>query len=186
VVLDALWSSSPDASRFAARVTRQLTARFDQSAPGHTGFQNLEIDPSCTAVTSVHSDWYWNAFIFGPLSTALVLPLPAGAGATPVEHREQQQHERRQQQALDTLAERAASMAISSYFSGAWITITTLTLNGDLARACARLFAGDRGACPAERRLMPTGWAKRKDTNPFKRASARRMLNETAVYHQGR
>jgi hypothetical protein len=32
---------------------------------------------------------------------------------------------------------------------------------------------------------MPTGWAKRKDTNPFKRASARRMLNETAVY-QGR
>ena len=150
VVVDALWSGSPEASRYTARVTRQLAASLDAAAPGHAGFHNLELDSQCPAVRTIHSDWYWNAFIYGPLSTALLLPLPA-TSPSGVRHR--------QQQALDLLAQRVASSPVTQYYSGAWLTLTTLTLNGDLRRACSRIF---RTGCSTEKQLAAFNWPTRK------------------------
>ena len=159
VVLDALWSGSAEASKYAARVTRQLASRHDETAPDFAGFRGLEVDPRCPAVQSVHPDWYWNAFIYGPLSTALLLPLPASSSNA-------ERH--KQQQALDLLAERAAAAPLASYYAGAWLSITTLTLNGDLSRACSKVFDGELGGvstCPGDKRLVPASFAKRKDSH---------------------
>ena len=156
VALDALWSSpdgggaaaagfrkggsrwSSDASgRYVRRVTRQLIASLNASAP--SGFNELSIDPECDHVNSIHADWYWNAFMYSPMSAALMIPLP-------VQYANYEPHRKR---ALLLLAGRVASEPIESYYSGAWLAIATSTLNGDLGAACSSIF---REGCPRKYR----------------------------------
>ena len=135
---------STESARYVHRVARQLAAKFDEKAPDGSGFQPLEIDARCPSVRSVHEDWHWNAFMYGPLATALLVPLPVPP-ASPLASQ--------QRRALELLAERVSSGEISQYYSGAWLTLATLTLNGDLAAACPKLFVA--GCPPRARWLKP-------------------------------
>ena len=68
-----------DPVQYSWRVARQLVLKRNASHP--SGFGELDT-PRRTAtgvachVSSIHRDWQWNAFMFGPLSAALLLPLP--------------------------------------------------------------------------------------------------------------
>ena len=86
---------------------------------------------------SVYPGWQSTPFIYGPLATSLLLPLPASAGGHMVE---------RQQAALELLASRVADAPVDDYYAGAWTSLTTATLNGDLASACTKIF---RHGCPS-------------------------------------
>ena len=85
---------------------------------------------------SVLPGWQTTPFMYGPLASSLMLPLPASANARLVE---------RQRAALEVLARRVASAKLDSYYSGAWTALSTATLNGDFANACNKIFL--RG-CP--------------------------------------
>jgi len=85
----------------------------------------LDVDGSCL-VDSIHSSWSWNMFMAGPTFSCLVCP------ANSVQ-------EDRQQELIDAAGSRVASKAIEDYYSGSWIAISTITLNGDLLRAADRI-----------------------------------------------
>merc|ERR1719382_1363289 len=53
----------------------------------------------------------------------------------------------RQQALIDAAGAHVASFQINDYYSGSWVAIATMTLNGDLSRAAAR--AGLTGPTPA-------------------------------------
>merc|ERR1719282_950241 len=52
----------------------------------------------------------------------------------------------RQQALIDAAGARVASFQIYNYYSGSWVAIATMTLNGDLSEAAAR--AGLTGPAP--------------------------------------
>ena len=105
-----------------------------RNASHPSGFGELDT-PRRTAsgvgchVSSIHRDWQWNAFMFGPLSAALLLPLPP---ADP--------HAPGQRATMHALAQRVAAAPIVDYYNGAWLALSSATLNGDLGRACPLLF----------------------------------------------
>ena len=121
-----------DPVQYSWRVARQLVLKRNASHP--SGFGELDT-PRRTAsgfpchVSSIHRDWQWNAFMFGPLSAALLLPLPP---ADP--------HAPGQRATMHALAQRVAAAPIVDYYNGAWLALSSATLNGDLGRACPLLF----------------------------------------------
>ena len=135
VALDALWAPSPASTRYLSRVAQQLASKLDSAEAD--GFAPLTVDPSCEAVRSVHPDWAATPFMYGPLASSLMLPLPTSVSARLVE---------RQRLALEQLSSRLAAAKIDSYYDGAWTALATATLNGDFANACSKIFL--RG-CPA-------------------------------------
>ncbi|KAL1500493.1 hypothetical protein AB1Y20_013150 [Prymnesium parvum] len=142
VALDALWSAGPSstapfgAHQYTARVAAHLVHLLTPSSS--SGFANLET--GCH-IHSIHPDWYWNAFLYGPLSASLLLPLSSHDAKVRAN----------QQAALGILTQRVGAARISDYYSGSWVALSTATLNGDARRACALLF-GEEGGCSAERR----------------------------------
>ena len=78
VALDALWSGGPEdperlaAHQYTARVGAHLARAVDPSSGA--GFGDLQT--GCH-VGAIHPDWYWNSFMYGPLSAALLPPLPS-------------------------------------------------------------------------------------------------------------
>ena len=133
VALDALWAPSPASTRYLSRVARHLAGALDERSSN--GFGDLSVDPNCDAVKSVHPGWQVTPFMYGPLSSSL-LPPSASANGRLAE---------RQRLALELLTARVASSKVEDYYSGAWTCLATVTLNGDLGRACDKIFA--RG-CP--------------------------------------
>jgi len=73
-------------------------------------------------VDSVHSSWEWNAFMFGPIFTSLVREVVSIDTVT-------------QQVVLDAAGSTVNSASIDDYYSGSWVAISTMTLNGDLHKA---------------------------------------------------
>ena len=99
-----------DPVQYSWRVARQLVLKRNASHP--SGFGELDT-PRRTAsgvgchVSSIHRDWQWNAFMFGPLSAALLLPLPP---ADP--------HAPGQRATMHALAQRVAAAPIVDYYNG--------------------------------------------------------------------
>jgi len=137
VALDGLWSADADPTRvsgraYCNRVSLELARALDPSVDAGFG----PLSTGCT-VRSIQADWYWNPFMFGPLSAALLLPLPSSESAAARAN---------QTAALQTLSRRVADTRVSDYYSGSWVALATATLNGDARRACRLLF--DRDECP--------------------------------------
>eukprot|EP00930_Biecheleria_cincta_P043276 TRINITY_DN29730_c0_g1_i1.p1 TRINITY_DN29730_c0_g1~~TRINITY_DN29730_c0_g1_i1.p1 ORF type:complete len:1074 (+),score=175.39 TRINITY_DN29730_c0_g1_i1:111-3224(+) len=109
-----------EAGSDAAAFLRPVTAQLETKESSGTWSDNLDIDGYCL-VESIHDSWSWNMFMAGPTFSALVSP----AGLT----------EGRQQQLADSAGARVASSSIRDYYSGSWIAISTMTLNGDLSKA---------------------------------------------------
>ncbi|CAJ1457843.1 unnamed protein product [Effrenium voratum] len=98
-----------------------LASHLETRESGGNWAESLTIDGSCL-VNSVHSSWSQNMFMAGPTFTSLVCPANSvDAG--------------RQQELIDAAGTRVASKAINDYYSGSWVAISTITLNGDLVRA---------------------------------------------------
>ena len=138
VALDALWTPAPWAGEapppsweYSRRVGSHLVSKLNLSDVANFS----ALDAGC-AVASVHAGWQWQGFIYGPLSAALMLPLET--------------EKERQKKALAALAAHigaAPRRDRADYYHGSWLAIATVTLNGDLGRACARLLGADN--CPA-------------------------------------
>lgn len=132
VTLDYLWY--PDQSQgsgnaaFARRVASQATSKLKlaSSACMSVGCnQAMKLDlPSSCFVKSVLDPWTDIMFMFGPVSTALMVPLLSTDLQAPF-----------QQNALNLAALVVNRTALTDYYSGSWLTITTLTLNQDIVCA---------------------------------------------------
>ena len=133
VALDALWAPSEASTRYLSRVTQHLTSRLDGN-----GFGDLTVDRACEAVKSVHPGWQDRPFMYGPLASSLLLPIPGGGKA----------YADRQRRALELLSSKVAAGKIDDYYNGAWTALATATLNGDFATACSKVFSAK--ACPAK------------------------------------
>ena len=94
----------------------------------------------------MHPDWQFNAFMYAPMATALLLPLPPGSGLA-----------EKQRRALELLSQRIASTKITQYYSGSWLALATATLNGDVRASCARLFGPRPPQTPRERLAVEEG-----------------------------
>lgn len=133
VVLDYLLfpdSAAEAAQAFLMPIADQLENKED----GGNWASNLDIDSSCL-VSSIHSSWSWNMFMFSPTVSSLVCPGSMSSS--------------RQQDVLDAAGNRIADSAIDHYYSGSWVAISTLTLNGDFALAASNLGLRDDAIVPA-------------------------------------
>jgi len=119
VALDYLLFPS-EASSAAAPFLRLVTTQLETKESSGSWSDNLDIDETCL-VESIHASWSWNMFMAGPTFSALVSPAGLSEG--------------RQQQLADSAGVRVASKSIQDYYSGSWIVISTMTLNGDLSKA---------------------------------------------------
>ena len=128
VALDALWHSTPEAVSFCNTIASHLISKLrarnaSTTAREHADEEELDAPPSCHGrVESVHRRWSHLGFMLGPMAPALMVPLPAGHS-----------HAREQQPALDIAAALLAAMDVDEYYSGSWVALATLTLDGPLA-----------------------------------------------------
>lgn len=122
----------PNAAATAVPFLTPVVEHLDTKESNGNWAVSLDIDAGCL-VKSVHSSWQWNAFMAGPTFTSLVSPA-AMISST------------RQQALIDAAGARVASFQINDYYSGSWVAIATMTLNGDLSKAAAR--AGLTGPTP--------------------------------------
>lgn len=163
VALDALWHATPEAVAFcravAATLIPKVLARNASSSPPldkgagggkHTptpAAAELDAPPSCRGrVESVHAHWSRLGFMLGPMAPALMVPLPA-------EH----MHAHSQQHAVDVAATLLDGMGLDDYYSGSWVTLGTLTLDGPLSTLgplLASLDDADAVAAARVRTLM--------------------------------
>ena len=89
---------------------------------------SLDVDGACL-VETIHPGWQVNMFMAAPTFSSLVCPAAALGGA-------------RQQELIDSAGRLLATQRIRDYYSGSWVAISTMTLNGDLARAAANAKIG--------------------------------------------
>lgn len=90
----------------------------------------------CDGVTSVFPSWRYNAFIYAPVYSTLVLEASNVATAD-------------QQKMVDAAGVIVNTIPMStSYYSRCWSVIGILTLNGDLAKASQRVLHGNGGGVP--------------------------------------
>jgi hypothetical protein len=108
------------ASSFLGPIARHVAEKENAGQ-----FADLDIDSSCL-VASVHADWQWNAFMFGPVFSSLVVPAE-GVLAD------------QQQAALASAGYRIKFTPIDDYYSGSWLAISTITVNGDFSKAASLL-----------------------------------------------
>lgn len=121
-----------EAAEGSRRFLSPISAHLDR-IESNGQWANLEVTGGCL-VDSIHSSWQWNAFMSGPTFTALTAP-PTDDGLDSV----------RQAAVLESAANRIAGFGISHYYSGSWVAIATLTLNGDFARFGSELLLGTPG-----------------------------------------
>lgn len=115
---DYVLYGSPEGKQFSLTMQQHLVSKFD----GASGRWN-NLNTGCL-VNNVFGDWSNNAFMYGPAFASLIVP---GGSVSP-------------QQALSAAAQKISSATINDYYAGSWVVIATLTLNGDLASAAARLL----------------------------------------------
>lgn len=131
VTLDYLWY--PDQSKFsntafAMRVASEVTSKLKLAtnackSVGCNPAMKLDLPVSCF-VKSVLDPWTDIMFMFGPLSVSLMVPLlPSDPQAS------------FQQKALNLAAFVVNSTALVDYYSGSWLSITTITLSEDIVCA---------------------------------------------------
>mmetsp|Transcript_10102 Transcript_10102/g.18819 ORF Transcript_10102/g.18819 Transcript_10102/m.18819 type:complete len:837 (-) Transcript_10102:267-2777(-) len=117
----------PDEAAKAAAFLAPVAKHLAKKESGGRWANSLDIDGSCL-VDSIHASWNVNMFMAAPTFSSLVCPsgLPAG----------------RQQELIDSAGELLATKRIRDYYSGSWIAISTMTMNGDLARAASKVGLG--------------------------------------------
>lgn len=106
-------------NRVGEHVTSKLQNANEQCASTSCN-SALNLDTGCF-VTSVFPRWLDEAFIYGPVFSALMVPSKSLAEAE-------------QLYALDVAANKLNRATIDTYYSGSWIAISTITLNGDAPR----------------------------------------------------
>lgn len=132
VTLDYLWypdqSQNAGNAAFARRVASEVTSKLKLATSacmsvGCNQAIKLDIPASCF-VKSVLDPWTDIMFMFGPLSVSLMVPLlPTDPQAS------------FQQNALNLAALKVNRTSLVDYYSGSWLTITTMTLSQDLVCA---------------------------------------------------
>jgi len=128
-----------DAAAFLDPVAAHLETR--ESAGNWA--QTLRLDGDCL-VESIHPSWSWNMFMAGPTFSSLVCPSNSVAAD-------------RQQELIDAAGVRIASKAIDDYYSGSWVAISTITLNGDLLRAAEGAGLLSTGTTSTTSTMVTTG-----------------------------
>lgn len=88
-------------------------------------FSDLNLDSRCL-ITSIHSSWQWNAFMYAPTFASLVCPA-------------EELESSRQQEVMEVAANKIVSATISDYFAGSWIAISTISFNGDYVLASQKI-----------------------------------------------
>jgi len=132
VVLDYVMYSEPRAVAYLNSLTQNVVSQYRPEEDPSSQWGDLDFQTatgSSCLVESVHASWQWNAFMFGPVFTSLIVPRVGTSNADL----------NIQTRALDSAAARIQGTVVSDYYSGSWVAISTLTLNGDFLEA-ASLF----------------------------------------------
>lgn len=126
VVVDFLLypSEAGPAAEFLHPVARHL----EKKETAGRWASSLDVDRACL-VETIHPGWQVNMFMAAPTFASLVCPSADLQG-------------RRQQELLDSAGRLVARNRIRDYYSGSWLAISTMTLNGDLAQAAANAKIG--------------------------------------------
>ena len=86
-------------------------------------------------MTDIFSNWWWNGFIFGPVLSTLGMEMDDDSLFDGLSFT--------QQTMIDAACEKVSSIAASTtYYSRSWQVLSTMTLNGDIAKA-ARIIRND-------------------------------------------
>jgi len=85
-------------------------------------FTSCQLPEVGSTITSFSGGWVWNAFIFGPTVSALVVPID---GVTEAE----------QQEIIDKTGSVLASQIPASYYHRSWTILSILTINGAVESA---------------------------------------------------
>ena len=128
----------------------------DLAAPAALALlHDTEMQPGCS-VEAVQPHWQNEAYILGPVATAMMIPLSP---------RHLLSRTNQQQQAVERAGKRLGAFAIhdrEDYYPGAWTAIATLTLDGvlpKLAPALARLaVSAGEATAPDQEGSAATGW----------------------------
>jgi hypothetical protein len=112
VAIDWLWYGDEDAKNPAAYLTpvaKHVISKYQGS------FSDLST--GCL-VKSIHSSWASLPFMYGPTFSSLVFPTGNSNQAA----------------TLAAAAKVLSAASINDYYAGSWVAISTMTLNGDLAK----------------------------------------------------
>merc|ERR1712232_321961 len=97
---------------------------------------------TCEYVTNIFSNWWWNGFIFGPVLSTLGMEMSDdtlfdGLGYT-------------QQTMIDAACKKVSTIQSgTTYYSRSWQVLSTMTLNGDIAKAARIIRNDDDSSTPA-------------------------------------
>ena len=130
------------ASKMGAQATEKLGAYGVDGCYSPSSCPGLQLDTGCH-VETVLGDWIYNGFMLGPVASTLTVP-PASSGEAEA-----------QQTALDHAASLLTSMEVQDYYSGSWIAIASVTLNGALVSA-GPLLASLAEPVPPSPPVVPT------------------------------
>jgi hypothetical protein len=127
VVLDYMLYTDERAVDYLKSLTKNVVKQYRSDVESSDMWDELDYQTTAAEclVDSVHTSWQWNAFMFGPIFTSLTVPVKDGSKSDLD----------LQVQALESAAERIKGTAISDYYSGSWIAISTLTLSGNFVEA---------------------------------------------------
>ena len=117
----------PSEARPAADFLSPVAKHLGKKENSGRWASSLDVDGACL-VETIHPGWQVNMFIAAPTFASLVCPAELEGG--------------RQQELLDSAGRLLASKRIRDYYSGSWVAISTMTLNGDLAKAAANAKIG--------------------------------------------
>ena len=117
----------PSEARPAADFLSPVAKHLGKKENSGRWASSLDVDGACL-VETIHPGWQVNMFMAAPTFASLVCPAELEGG--------------RQQELLDSAGRLLASKRIRDYYSGSWVAISTMTLNGDLAKAAANAKIG--------------------------------------------
>jgi len=112
VVLDYVWYGDARAKTFLDKLVPSVASKFASNSNLQTG----------GLVTSIHSGWLNNAFMYGPTLSSLVYPKVSN-----------------QQTTLNSAGSKIAGGTISDYYSGSWLALSTFVINGDALKVASLL-----------------------------------------------
>jgi len=145
IALDALWFDEPRAVQMSQDVAASAVVAL---------LHDSELQPGC-AVAAVQAHWQNEAYMLGPIATAMMVPLPQ-------RHLLSRTHQ--QQLAVERAGKRLAALSIrgrEDYYPGAWTIISSLTLNGVLPNLAELVKGLGTRSSPTEYReddVTPGGW----------------------------
>ncbi|CAE7775288.1 idp1, partial [Symbiodinium pilosum] len=118
----------PSEAGSAAQFLEPVATHLGKKESSGRWASSLDIDGACL-VETIHPGWQVNMFMAAPTFASLVCPA-SGLGNS------------RQQELIDSAGRLLATQRIRDYYSGSWVAISTMTLNGDLAKAAANARLG--------------------------------------------